>query len=192
MLYSNVNGYNNNSGLIYTQYNGLPQYVLKPNLQPKWTAPQPTYINEKNEKELLQTMHDNSTDMVNKNGDKKIKKIPNMDLDDGGFKNTGKVESQTNVKTINHLSITKKSKRLAQMNVRGLQTTKSQPPRNSNEIMRKFESFINSLPKDKFENKTNKKPRERAKQSKRETNYNNFATNYQNTNNDVVPDFNMI
>ena len=160
MLYSNINGYNNNSGLIYTQYNGLPQYVVKPNLMPKWTAPQPIYINEKNEKELLKTMHDNSTDMVNKNGDKKIKKISNMDLNDGGFKNTDKVEQQT--KKNNRLTINKKSKQLAQMNVKGLPTTKSQPPRDSNEVMRKFESFIDSLPKDKFKNRTNKKPRDRV------------------------------
>ena len=138
MLYSNINGYNNDSGLMYKCYNGLPQYAVKP-MMPKWTAPQPTYINKRNERELLDTMNDDGTDMVNKNGDKKISKISNTDLDDGGFKNTGSVISQTDVKSINRLNITKKSKKLAQMDISGLPTINSQPPRSANETMIKFE-----------------------------------------------------
>ena len=68
MLYSNINGRNNDSGLLYKSFNGLAQYKVEP-MFPKWSAPQAKYINLKNEKGLLDTMNDEGDGLViNKNG----------------------------------------------------------------------------------------------------------------------------
>lgn len=195
MLYSNIQGYNNDSGLIYKTFNGLAQYKGNRNLYPSYSAPEPKYINEKNEKELLETMMDDSTDLVNKNGDRRINDIPNVGLQDGGFKNKGNVENQTDNKTINKLTISKEVRALARRNIARLPTDKSKPTRGSQEVMNKFRSFLNSLERNKgdFDNSTKKKSTKNStKKSQKEKNYNNFATNYQRTNNDVVPPFSMI
>lgn len=197
MLYSNINGFNNDSGLIYKNYNGLAQYKGDRRQYPSYSAPQALYINERNEKELLETMRDDSTDLVNKNGDKRINDIPNVGLQDGGFKNKGNVEKQTDNKSINKLVISKEVKALARRNIKRLPTEKSKPTRGSQEIMSKFRSFLNSLEgkSDKFsasQATTYKKKKGRSRTVNSQQNYNKFAVNYNNNNNDVVPDYNMI
>lgn len=192
MLYSKINGYNNDSGLLYKTYNGLGQYRLKENLYPSYSNPQAKYINERNEEVLLETMNDDGTDFVNKDGNSRIKDLSNMDLQDGGFKNKGNVESQTSSKGINKLVITKEAKSLSRRNIIKLPTEKSQPTRGSQDVMNKFQTFLNSLEgkKDKF---SNNKPRTKVKsKSRKETKYEKFAKNYQKTNNDIVPPFDMI
>ena len=193
MLYSNIQGFNNDSGLLYKTNNGLAQYKGDRNQYPSYSAPQPEYINKRNEKELLKTMQDDSTDLVNKNGDRRINDIPNVGLQDGGFKNKGNVENQTDTKTFNKLTISKEVRALARRNVAKLPTDKSKPTRGSQEVMGKFRSFLDSLERNKgnFNNSTKKKSTMKP-QSKKEKNYNNFATNYQRTNNDIVPPFSMI
>ena len=149
MLYSNIQGFNDDSGLIYKTFNGLAQYKGDRNQYPSYSAPQPKYINERNEKELLETMQDDSTDLVNKNGNKRISDIPNVGLSDGGFKNKGNVENQTDTKSINKLNISAEVKALARRNIKRLPTEKSKPTRGSEEIMSKFKSFLDSLEKNK-------------------------------------------
>lgn len=146
MLYSNVQGFNNDSGLIYKTYNGLSQYKLKNNIYPSYSTPQAKYINEKNEKTLLETMNDDVSDMVNKNGKKKIKDISNSELQDGGFKNKGDVSKQTKP---NRLTISKKARILASGAVDELPTEKSREARGTKETMSKFQSFLNSIKQDK-------------------------------------------
>jgi len=201
MLYSNIQGFNDDSGLIYKTFNGLAQYKGDRNQYPSYSAPQPKYINERNEKELLETMQDDSTDLVNKNGNKRISDIPNVGLSDGGFKNKGNVENQTDTKSINKLNISAEVKALARRNIKRLPTEKSKPTRGSEEIMSKFKSFLDSLEKNKvnFGNPTKgrsttvpKKKSTNKRKSKKEQNYNKFATNYQQSNNDIVPPFSMI
>lgn len=146
MLHSNIQGYNNDSGLLYKTFNGLRQYKGDKKRFPSYKAPQAKYINQRNEKVLLKTMQDDTTDLVNKNGDERINDIPNSGLQDGGFKNKGYVEKQTDNKGINKLVITKEAKALARRNIRGLPTKKTKPTRGNNDAVNKFRSFLNSLP----------------------------------------------
>ena len=195
MLYSNINGYNNDSGLIYKTFNGLSQYKGNVKRFPNYSNPQAKYINERNEEVLLETMNDDVTDLVNKDGDKRIKDLPNMDLQDGGFKNKGNVESQTDSKGIKKLVITKEAKALARRNIRKLPTVKTKPTRGSQEVITKFNTFLNSLQgtKNNFDKATTyKKPRTRAKTSLKEQKYNNFSQKYEKENNDIVPPFDLI
>jgi len=197
MLYSNINGFNNDCGLIYKTYNGLSQYKGDRKQFPSYSAPEPLYINKRNEKELLETMRDKSTDLVNKDGDKRINDIPNIGLQDGGFKNKGNVEKQTDNKGINKLVITKEAKALARRNITKLPTDKTKPPRGNQDIMNKFRTFLNSMEgkSDKFrEPKTskNQQAKGRSKRVNSQQNYNKFAVDYNANNNDIVPDYNMI
>ena len=192
MLHSNINGYNNDSGLIYRTFNGLAQYRGKEQQYPTSSNPQAKYINERNEKVLLETMNDDVSDRVNKNGDTRIKDLSNMNLQDGGFKNKGDVESQTDNKGIKKLIITKKARDLSRRNIRKLPTDKTKPARGTQEVMNKFNTFLNSL-EGKKENFSNNKPRSKVKsKSRKETKYEKFAKNYQEKNNDIVPPFDMI
>ena len=193
MLYSNINGFNNDSGLIYKNFNGLAQYKVK-NMYPSYSTPQAKYINKENEKELLETMRDNSSDLVNKDGDKRINDIPNVGLQDGGFKNKGNIETQTDEKGINKLIITKEAKALARRNIRKLPTDKTKPTRGSQEIMSKFRTFLNSMEgnKGKFDNTRKGKGKGKENINNSRTRYNTFSDNYNNNNNDNVPDYDMI
>ena len=192
MLYSKITGFNNDSGLLYKTYNGLEQYRLKENLYPSSSNPQAKYINKRNEKILLETMNDDVTDFVNKDGDSRIKDLSNINLQDGGFINKGDVDTQTDNKGINKLVITKEAKALARRNIRKLPTDKSKPARGDQEVMNKFQAFLNSLEgtKEKF---SNNKPRSKVKsKSRKETKYDKFAKNFKEKNNDIVPPFDMV
>ena len=142
---SKVLGYNNDSGMLYRTNNGLKQYALKNPRMPSWSAPQPEYVNEKNEAGLLEQMQDTSTDEINPNGRKDIATLPNSDLMDGGFENRGMVATQTDAKTVYRLRVPAKVVDLSTGDTGGLPTKEAQPPRGESQAMSQFGSFLNGL-----------------------------------------------
>lgn len=157
MLYSNVNGSNNDSGMIYKAFNGMAQYKVSP-MFPIWSNPQAKYVNEKNENGLLETMNDEGEGMdINKKGHERPKDIPNEDIQDGGFKNVGKVVEQTKLQILPSSN----AGRLATGDIVGLTTTPSQPPRGDVKEMKTFDRFLSSVNVNKFGNKQYVKPRKR-------------------------------
>lgn len=157
MLYSNVKGSNNNSGLMYTRFNGMSQYKVNP-LLPIWSAPQAKYVNKKNEDELLETMNDEGEGMdINKTGPERPKDIPNEDIMDGGFKNVGKVTVQTKLDIIPNNN----AGRLASGDIVGLTTTPSEPPRGETKEMKSFDRFLSTIDVNKYGNQKYVKPRNR-------------------------------
>lgn len=141
MLYSNINGSNNDSGLLYKSFNGLAQYKVEP-MFPKWSAPQAKYINLKNEKGLLDTMNDEGDGLViNKNGKTRPKDIPNSEIQDGGFKNVKPLMTQTKLDIIPNNNLG----RLATGDIVGLTTTPSQPPRGEVSEMKVFDNFLSKV-----------------------------------------------
>jgi len=192
MLQSKLYGYNNNSGLIYRNFNGLAQYELSSPMLPISSNVYPQYINKRNEDVLLDTLNDDGTDLVNKQGNSEIKTIPNIDLSNGGFINKGKLEQQTDIKGYNKLVITKEAKALARRNIRKLPTEKSKVTKDVDKILNKFDSFLSRMEGSKFKKATAKPISRRSKKSKKESAYNSFAKDYEEKNNDPVPSFDMI
>ena len=142
---SKVLGYNQNSGMLYRTNNGLRQFALSKPRTPSWSAPQAEYVNETNERELLASMQDGTSDVVNPKGKTELPTLPNSDLSDGGFENRGRVVSQTNAKPINRLRLPQKTIDLVSGDTGALPTTKQQPPRGSTAAMSKFGSFLSGL-----------------------------------------------
>ena len=159
-MQNKIRGYNNNSGLLYTvRGNGLNQYNQKDIQYPIWNAPQAKYINKRNEEELLETMRDGEEDF-NKDGNRKIENIPNLDLANGDFKNKGNVENQEDnlsvEKKYKKLIITKEAKQLARRNTGKLPIDEDKKKKENN-TLNKFKSFISSLENKnkKFDNEYN-------------------------------------
>ena len=94
MHFSQIRGANTQSGLLYREMNGLRQYKamqpllpISPNLTPA------LYKNKQNFGLLNKRMRDGMDDAVP--GPKKdIPELANRNLEDGGFRNRGKVSSQ--------------------------------------------------------------------------------------------------
>lgn len=141
MNLSNINGYNNRSGLIYNHMNGLKQYTLKEKINPIPSNVYPKYKNESNVKNLLRTMND-GLKINNKNGNEKIENIPNKEIDDGGFKNRFKVEPQTKPVKLN---ISKKAQKLASSDITELPIENSQLQPMENAQLNKYDKFLSNL-----------------------------------------------
>tara|TARA_R110002153_G_scaffold243418_1_gene398724 strand:- start:784 stop:1290 length:507 start_codon:yes stop_codon:yes gene_type:complete len=142
---SKVLGYNNNSGMLYRTNNGLRQFAMTRARTPSWNSPSAEYVNPQNEKELLATMQDGNSDVVNPNGKTEIPTLPNADLSDGGFENRGRVVSQTDQKPINRLRLPEKVVDLVQGDTGGLPTTEQKAPRGQAQAVSKFGSFLSGL-----------------------------------------------
>jgi hypothetical protein len=141
MNLSNINGYNNRSGLIYNHMNGLKQYTLKEKINPISSNVYPKYKNESNVKNLLRTMND-GLKINNKNGNEKIENIPNKDLSDGGFKNKIKVEPQTKPVKLN---ISKKAQKLASSDITELPIENNQLQPIEKAQLNKYDKFLSNL-----------------------------------------------
>lgn len=168
MLYSNINGSNNDSGLLYKNFNGLAQYKVAP-MFPKWSAPQAKYINLKNENGMLDTMNDKGKGLnINPNGKDRPKNIPNSEIQDGGFKNVKPLMSQTNQLSRVDIIPNNNLGRLATGDIVGLTTTPSQPARGDVKEMKMFDNFLSKTDVDKFSKVKYTAPRKRfIKQSEK-------------------------
>jgi len=146
---SNVRGYNNASGLLYNTMNGLRQYQAKQHLYPIYSNPYPMYSNPENVKDLLRTGRDGKI-YKNKDGKDKIPKIPNSNLQDGGFLNIQKTIEQENP---TRLKISKKAMQLSKSYQKGRKLSKSDINDSPSEtftsedkkMLNKFNSFLNKL-----------------------------------------------
>lgn len=157
MLYSNINGSNNDSGLLYKNFNGLAQYKVEP-MWPKWSAPQAKYINLKNEDGMLETMNDKGKGLnINPNGKDRPKNIPNSEIQDGGFKNVKPLMRQTKLDIIPNNN----AGRLATGDIVGLTTTASQPARGDVKDMKMFDNFLSKTDVNKFSKVKYTPPRKR-------------------------------
>jgi hypothetical protein len=141
MNLSNINGYNNRSGLIYNHMNGLKQYSVKEKINPISSNVYPKYKNESNVKNLLRTMND-GLKISNKNGNEKIENIPNKEIDNGGFKNRFKVEPQTKPVKLN---ISKKAQKLASSDITELPIENNQLQPIEKAQLNKYDKFLSNL-----------------------------------------------
>jgi hypothetical protein len=141
MNLSNINGYNNRSGLIYNHMNGLKQYSVKEKINPISSNVYPKYKNESNVKNLLRTMND-GLKISNKNGNEKIENIPNKEIDSGGFKNRFKVEPQTKPVKLN---ISKKAQKLASSDITELPIENNQLQPIEKAQLNKYDKFLSNL-----------------------------------------------
>ena len=74
-----ITGYNNNSGLLYIQKNGLSQFKMKSNKVPSNGLTLDKYSNKKNEDELLKQMNgDGNVEFYE--GSKETIKVPREPL----------------------------------------------------------------------------------------------------------------
>jgi hypothetical protein len=147
MLYSQVRGYNNRSGVLYNEINGLRQFRSKNILYPRSENATAMYENTRNTELLLSSMNDGKS-FFNKGGMSKFPDLPNRDLSDERFKNKGNVKTQTKEKNpINKLVISKEAKILAKKSVRNLPINKTTESTAQQKTLNKFNSFLNSLKK---------------------------------------------
>ena len=151
MLKSNVLGYNNSSGILYNEMNGMRQYKGKERLYPRDSNVYPMYENTRNVETLLKTMNDGKS-FFNKGGLSKIPDIPNRNLEYGGFKNKGDVIEQDDQRPIGSLynqpkriKISKEAKRLASQAVSKLPITPEQRTTEEMKTLNKFNSFLSKL-----------------------------------------------
>lgn len=94
MHFSQIRGANTQSGLLYREMNGLRQYKAMQPLLPISPNLTPTlYSNPMNVKLLDKRMRDGLGDSV-PGGQEDIPAYKNRNLEDGGFRNRGKVMSQ--------------------------------------------------------------------------------------------------
>lgn len=142
MLKSNVLGYNNSSGILYNEMNGMRQYKGKERLYPRDSNVYPMYENTRNVETLLKTMNDGKS-FFNKGGLSKIPELPNRNLEDGGFKNKGKVIEQDDQPK--RIKISKEAKRLASQAVSKLPITPEQRTTEEMKTLNKFNSFLSKL-----------------------------------------------
>ena len=160
MSTSKVKGYNDRSGILYNEMNGLRQYKSKENLYPQYSNVHAMYENTKNVEALLRTGNDGKS-FFNKGGLSKIPEIPNNKLSDGGFKNKGKVISQDDQPK--RLTVTKEAKRLSAGAISKLPITPEQKTSEEMKTLNKFNKFISSLhkmPKMNYKNPDGKAPRQ--------------------------------
>ena len=143
MINSKVRGYNDSSGILYNEMNGMRQYKSKEILYPRSSNIYPMYENTRNTELLLKTMNDGKS-FFNKGGLSKIPEIPNSDLSDGGFKNLGKVSTQ-DTKKPKRIKVTKEAKRLSQGAISKLPITPEQRTSNEMKTLNKFNSFLQKL-----------------------------------------------
>jgi hypothetical protein len=143
MLNSKVKGYNDSSGILYNEMNGLRQYQAKENLYPRSSNVYPMYENTRNVEALLRTGNDGKS-FFNKGGLSKIPEIPNSKLSDGGFKNKGNVAEQDDGKP-KRLEVTKEAKRLASGAISKLPITPEQKTTEEMKTLNKFNKFLSSL-----------------------------------------------
>ena len=143
MLNSKVKGYNDSSGILYNEMNGLRQYQAKENLYPRSSNVYPMYENTRNVEALLRTGNDGKS-FFNKGGLSKIPEIPNSKLSDGGFKNKGNVADQDDGKP-KRLEVTKEAKRLASGAISKLPITPEQKTTEEMKTLNKFNKFLSSL-----------------------------------------------
>ena len=145
MIHSKVRGYNNSSGILYNEMNGLRQYKSKDILFPRSTNVYPMYENTRNTEALLKSMNDGKS-FFNKGGLSTIPEIPNKDLSDGGFKNQGNVSTQDDGKP-KRIKVSKEAKRLSQGAISKLPITPERRTSNEIKTLNKFNSFLQKLTK---------------------------------------------
>lgn len=143
MLNSKVKGYNDSSGILYNEMNGLRQYQAKENLYPRSSNVYPMYENTRNVEALLRTGNDGKN-FFNKGGLSKIPEIPNSKLSDGGFKNKGNVAEQDDGKP-KRLEVSKEAKKLASGAISELPITPEQKTTEEMKTLNKFNKFLSSL-----------------------------------------------
>ena len=161
MLNSKVRGYNDSSGILYNEMNGMRQYKSKEILYPRSSNVYPMYENTRNTELLLSTMNDGKS-FFNKGGLSKIPEVPNRDLQDGGFKNKGNVIEQNDGKKPKRITVTKEAKRLAAGAIQKLPITPEQRTTEEMKTLKKFNSFLSSLNRQKMPNQSEKAPNGRA------------------------------
>ena len=160
MLNSRVRGYNDSSGILYNEMNGMRQYKSKEILYPRSSNVYPMYENTRNVEALLRTGNDGKS-FFNKGGLSKIPEVPNKDLQDGGFKNKGNVIAQDDGKP-KRITVTKEAKRLAAGSIQKLPITPEQRTTEEMKTLKKFNSFLSSLNRQKMPNQSEKAPNGRA------------------------------
>jgi len=144
MSNSKVRGYNDRSGILYNEMNGLRQYKSKDILYPRSTNVYPMYKNIKNVETLLKTGNDGKS-FFNKGGLSKVPDLPNSKLEDGGFKNKGKVISEE--QNPKRIKVSKKAKMLSAQAISKLPITPEQKTSQEMKTLQKFNSFISALNK---------------------------------------------
>jgi hypothetical protein len=88
-----ITGYNNNSGLLYIQKNGLGQFKIKSNKVPSKGLSLDKYSNKKNEDERLKQMNaDGDVDFYE--GNKETIKVPKETLPPNEPATGGKTQKQ--------------------------------------------------------------------------------------------------
>ena len=142
MSESKVLGYNNSSGILYNEMNGMRQYKAKERLYPRSSNVYPMYENTRNVETLLKTGNDGKS-FFNKGGLSKIPELPNRELEDGGFKNKGNVMEQDD--TPKRLTVTKEAKRLAAGAISKLPITPEQRTTEEMKTLQKFNSFLSKM-----------------------------------------------
>ena len=142
MSESKVLGYNNSSGILYNEMNGMRQYKSKERLYPRSSNVYPMYENTRNVETLLKTMNDGKS-FFNKGGLSKIPEIPNRDLEDGGFKNKGNVATQDD--RPKRLTVSKEAKRLTAGAIQKLPITPEQKTTEDMKTLQKFNSFLSKM-----------------------------------------------
>ena len=142
MFKSKVRGYNDSSGILYNEMNGLRQYKNKNIMYPKSSNAYPMYENKNNVSKLLKSGNDGD-DFFNKKGEEKIPDIPNKNLEDGGFKNINNVIEQT--KKPIRIKISKKAKKLASSDITELFIQPTEKTSKEMQNIKKFDKFISNL-----------------------------------------------
>ena len=142
MFKSKVRGYNDSSGILYNEMNGLRQYKNKNIMYPKSSNVYPMYENKNNVSKLLKSGNDGD-DFFNKKGEEKIPDIPNKNLEDGGFKNINNVIEQT--KKPIRIKISKKAKKLASSDITELFIQPTEKTSKEMQNIKKFDKFISNL-----------------------------------------------
>ena len=94
MHFSQIRGANTQSGLLYRDMNGLRQYkAMQPLLPTSRNLTPQLYTNTRNFGLLNKRMRDGLGDSL-PGGEEDIPELANRNLEDGGFRNRGKVMSQ--------------------------------------------------------------------------------------------------
>jgi hypothetical protein len=140
-MLSKVRGYNDSSGILYNEMNGMRQYASATPMFPVSHNVYPVYKNIENVDAILRTGNDGKT-FFNKGGMKKIPDIPNKNLSDGGFKNRVNVKPQSGPSRI---KVTQEAKRLAGTAINKLPITPEEKTSEDQKTLNKFNNFIKSL-----------------------------------------------
>ena len=147
-LESNILGYNNQSGIMYTEMNGLRQYKGN-RIYPRSNNIYPMYKNIKNTELFLKTSN-NGKNFFNKGG---LSKLPEPEYLEYGKPKSFQPEPQVKGQP-SRLKISKEIQTISK------KERKEQPPKKmvntQEQTLNKFKSFLNSLQK----MPTNKKEKE--------------------------------